>query len=154
MDSVILLNNQETFVLTGKIVSCDTETDIAIIIIDDGYESENAMAAAIPVPVSTKKVKQGTAVVTAGYPSRIDLVITTGHWNPSIYPTEYNTDVVTANAIGGNSGGPTLAINDGKVEYVGITIGLYRRSRGAPGTPYLVFIGTGETIVKQMELTE
>jgi len=153
-DNVILLNNDETFILTGKVASCDPDTDIAIIVIDDGHESEKAMDAAIPVSISTIPVKQGKAVATVGYPARVDMTITTGHWTPAIHPTRYNQDIVTANAIGGVSGGPTLAINDGNVEYVGIAIAIYKEDPRAAGTPYIVYVGIGETIAKQVGLVK
>lgn len=116
IENVIIHNWDYKHEARIEILSCDTETDIAIFRLKDKRDVR-------PVFQFTRTYghiqEYGDAVYCPGYGMSLNLHITTGHYQGrEMGYKEY--DLLTCNTVWGDSGSPAIALVDGVVVFVGV----------------------------------
>jgi len=114
----VIRNFNKSQVLTFSVVSCNEEFDIAILRVNPSY----------PITVYDTELRRSqpktwTTVYGVGYPMQIEIqIITQGHWagkNGKLNEYKQETYIVTTPIILGDSGGPVVIVENGRVVIVG-----------------------------------
>mgnify|MGYP001589311514 FL=1 len=127
--------NDKVFVGTATAVKDKDDIDLALLILEKGKTFP------VYASLASREPLRDEIVVVVGYPMDVQEVLTVGRWQG------YSADMqlVTAQAVFGNSGGPMFIIQNGKY----VLAGIGSQVMGISGVPiaYLSFFVTLDNIV-------
>lgn len=138
VDEDVLIRSWDGDEYIGKVISCDKETDLAIIKPTVNH----------PLDLTETKIKldlpeRGRATYGPGFPLGNSLIITQGHWQGKSW-FENNNYIITSPTIFGDSGSPAVIVKDGKVEVVGLR--QWVANNGLGPTFHIVGVISGKSI--------
>ena len=127
--------DQDVFIGTAIAVKDQEDVDLALLVLEEG-KTFNVYAS-----VASREPLRDEIVVVVGYPLSIQEVLTVGRWQGY----SDGQQLITAQAIYGNSGGPMFIIQDGKFVLAGIASRVLVLDYGLP-IPYLTLFITLDNI--------
>lgn len=117
-----IITMEETIMeVEAKVIASDTFMDAAVLEVDLEYVMPNELVK-FPYEIGeSRKLEPGDWMMSIGYSNGQEIQAMEGNFSRKGYPDLPNDYILTtAPAVGGNSGGPVIAIMDGKYELVGL----------------------------------
>ena len=105
-----------------KVLACNKQDDIALL------ELTGDLPNSVPTIIAMNTPELGQATYGAGYPTALPQIVTHGHWQRQAGPILEGSYVDLGHALGGDSGGPIMVLEQGVVTVVTLREGVYKTS--------------------------